>query len=828
MRRILASLLCLPAVASAGWQAVGDVTAVDREPNGVVLHTAQGLVAVIALSPEIVRIRYTPAGHFGRDHSWAVVQRDFGNAKVDIHSDEKQIELVTSSLRVHIERAPLRIETFDVEGRSLDADDAEQGLSHAGASVRVAKRLRDDEHVYGLGEKTGRLDKRGWSLGGYHYTMWNTDTFAYDPSTDPLYVSVPFYLVLRDGRAHGVFLDNAYRSSFDIGKDAQGLLAFGAAGGDLDYYLIAGPEPKAVIERYTALTGRTPLPPRWSLGYQQCRWSYYPESRVRLLADTFRSKQVPADGLWLDIDYQQDFKPFTWNHERFADPKKMIGDLGKQGFHVVTILDAHPTQEPGYRVYDEGVAGDHFVKAADGKVFTGPVWPSQAKQHGGDSAFPDFTRAPTRAWWGRQSKSLLDVGVAGIWNDMNEPAVWIKPTGTMPPDVRHDNDGEPTDHAAVHNVYGMQHTRSTFEGLAALQPDTRPFVLTRSSFAGGQRYAAVWSGDNTSDWMSLRQSLPTLMGLGISGFAFVGADVGGFAGTPSGELFSRWLQAAAFSPFFRAHTEAGTPDQEPWSYGANYEAINRRTIELRYRLLPTLYTVMEEASRTGVPALRALFLEFPDDPNSASRDDEYLLGADVLMAPVLYEGAVEREVYLPPGDWFAYESGVKVAGSRGFKIPVTAESLPMYVRGGAFLFSQPVVQNTGEMSGKTLTVQVYPATKSSGQFYEDDGASLAYRKGAFARRHFSQQRDGDTIRIEVTATEGKYRPATRSLIFALFGRDEAQRVEVGGSAIARIDDTVFDQAETGWTVRAGTLQLKLRDRPEALHLTVIGSKKESP
>jgi len=817
---LFAAVAAMSSAVPAQWHDVGKVSEVLPQKNGALLRAEGGMVAIAALSPEILRVRFTPHAEFAREHSWAVVRRDFGTVPTTVTRQAQHVEVATAALRLRASLEPLRLEVFDAQGNSLDADDAVQGLSSAGAALRVAKRLRDDEHVYGLGEKTGRLDKRGWSGGGYHYAMWNSDTPAWDASTDPLYVSVPFYLVLRNGRAHGVFLDNARRTHFDIGKDARRLLEFGADGGELDYYVIAGPEPKSVIERYTALTGRMPLPPRWSLGYQQSRWSYQPEARVRELADTFRGKRVPADGLWLDIDYQQDFKPFTWNAQRFPDPKRMLGDLARQGFHVVTILDPHPTQERGYRVYDEGLAGHHFVTDAQGKVFAGPVWPSQAAQHAGDSVFPDFTRPATRAWWGGYYKAFTDLGVAGIWNDMNEPAVWIKPGNTMPSDLRHDNDGEPADHAAVHNVYGMQFSRATFDGLAQAQPDRRPFVLTRASFAGGQRYAAVWTGDNTSDWSSLRQSLPMLMNLGVSGFPFVGADVGGFVGVPSGELFSRWLQAAVFSPFLRAHTEIDTPDQEPWSYGAAYEAINRRTIELRYRLLPTIYRVMEAASRSGVPAMRPLMLEFPQDPESATREDEYLFGADLLVAPVLQEAAREREVYLPPGDWYALGSSERLSGPSKQRVPVMPESLPLYVRGGTFLFTQPVVQHTGEMAGQPLTIEVYPAESSQGSLYEDDGATLAYRRGEYARRRFQQQRSDRVVTIEVSAKEGRWRSPPRALIFALQGQGSATRAELNGRALSHRDATDFERSDTGWTVRDGVLLVKLRDRASAIRLTV--------
>jgi alpha-glucosidase len=816
----LATLLALPAALRAGWESIGTLPPAPPAANGIVHRAPGAAVSVTALSPDVVRVRYSPTGSFGRDHSWAVVGRDPAPAQARVVPGPSATEVVTPSLRVRVSLAPFRVAFFDAKGESLDEDDPVRGMAHAGAEVRVWKRLRDDEVVYGFGEKNGRLDKRGWSLGGYHYTMWNTDTYAYDSSTDPLYVSVPFFIVMRNGKAHGVFLDNTFRSTFDVGRESRSLLSFGAEGGELDYYFIQGPHPKDVVARYTALTGRIPLPARWALGFHQCRWSYYPESRVRLLASTFREKRVPADTLWLDIDYQDSFKPFTWDRERFPDPRRMISDLGAQGFRVVTIVDPHPTKEPGYRVYDEGIAGGHFVKNPDGTVFEGPVWPSNAAKNGGNSVFPDFTRAATRAWWGGLYADFLDLGVAGIWNDMNEPAVWIRPADTMPLDVRHDGDGRPTDHREAHNLYGMLNSRATFEGLSRLRPDARPFVLTRSSFAGGQRYAAVWPGDNTADWTSLRQSLPTLMGLGLSGFAFVGSDIGGFAHDASAELYTRWVQAAVFSPFMRAHTEAAAVDKEPWSYGARHEAVNRRAIELRYELLPEIYGVMEEASRTGIPAMRPMFLEFPEDRETWSREDQLFFGPDLLAAPVLREGVVSREVYLPAGEWFDFWTGAPVAGGRAFRVPVTIDSLPIYVRAGAFVFRQPVVQHTGQMPGQPLLVHVYPAARSEGSLYEDDGETMAYARGETARRRFSQTREAGGVTVEVAAIEGRYRPAPRDLELTLVGEAAASRVLADGQALPRVEPAALAGTPAGWTVRDGAVVVKLRDRPEALRLSV--------
>jgi alpha-glucosidase len=803
-------------VVSVGWQSLGAMPSPTWDGKTLFIHSDQGMLAVTPLSDEIIRVRFTTAKSFGRDHSYAIVNRDLGVPDVKVKIGSNSTSLQTASLEVTVQQSPLRISFANAAGEILDADDSQRGIAFSSdGAFRVAKQLRDDEHVYGLGEKNGELDKRGWKLGGYNYVMWNTDTYAYNAGTDPTYVSVPFYMVVRHGQAHGIFLDNTYRSFFDIGHERQDLLTFGAGGGDLDYYFIDGPDPKQVIGRYTMLTGRMPLPPLWSLGYNQCRYSYYPESRVRLLADTFRGKKIPADVIWLDIHYQDNYKPFTWNHERFPDPKKMIRDLGAQGFHVVTIVDPHPKKEKGYAPYDEGIAGDYFVKNPDGSVYEGPVWPSQGEQNPGLSVFPDFSNPAARQWWGSLYKSLLDVGVAGIWNDMDEPSVFDTPSGTMPLDVIFDNDGQPTTHREIHNVYGQLMSRATFEGLSRLRPDERPFVLTRASFAGGQRYAALWPGDNTSDWSSLRQSISTLLGLGLSGFPFVGCDIGGFVGAPSGELYARWLQAGVFFPFMRSHSDLGSPDKEPWSFGYHYEAINKRSIELRYELLPYIYNVMQEASESGVPALRPLFLEFPNDEHVTGTEDEFMFGDDLFVAPVLHEGATELEIYLPQGQWFDYWTGKQFTGGRTIHLPVTLDSIPMFVRGGSFVFRQPVVQSTGQMPGNALRVLVAPARESEASLYEDDGESLAYRNGHYMKRRFHQTSDDSLTTIGISAPEGTYRPAQRDLILEIWSGREPKRVSVkiGGEKtfLPQLAADTLTNSARGWSFADGLLAVKDND-----------------
>jgi alpha-glucosidase len=823
-------LSALPAAAQ--WVAVGAVGAPKRSGATLTFQNARTIVAITAVSPEIVRVRLSPTRTFGRDHSYAVVPHEWDDPGLSVATANGATTMTTRALKVTIRHAPFGVVFADGSGNSLDEDDPTLATMAAGVATRVHKRLRDDELVYGFGEKTGRLNKRAQWLGGYTYMMWNSDSGGYDQGIDPLYATIPFFVVLRQGRAHGIFLDNTWRSVFDVGKSLRGILSFGTDGGELNYYFIDGPTPKDVIRRYTELTGRMPLPPVWSLGFHQCRYSYYPESQVRFIADNFRLRRIPADTLWLDIHYLENYNPLTWDKTRFPDPAKMIADLRQQGFHVVTILDPHPAKKPGWDVYDSGIAGDHFVKRPDGTVYEAPVWPSKSETSPANSVFPDFSRPATREWWGGLYKRLTDVGVAGIWNDMNEPAVFKMPLWTMDLDARHDNEGQPTSHLEIHNVWGQLMTRSTYEGLLKLRPDERPFVLTRATYAGGQRYSALWPGDNQSRWEDLRQSVPMLLNLGLSGLGFVGSDIGGFGESATAELFTRWLQLGVFYPFMRAHTSIDTDNEEPWVYGPAFERINRRAIELRYELLPHVYNEVRLMSETGIPAMRPVFLEFPDDPQTYTLDDEFMFGRDLLVAPVLFEARQEREVYLPKGTWFDVWSGKAHDGGASVRLPVTLESIPVFAREGAFIFRQPVVQHTGQMPGQPLRVMVFPAAESEATLYEDDGHSMAYRGGASLRRRFAQTRTSDTrgtvtLTLDVDAAEGSYRPQARALEWHVHWTGVPQTVRVEGSGTAAMTLTrapsldALAKADAGWTVdEQGFVVIRMQDRFDAFRVTV--------
>ncbi len=711
--------------ASSGYAAVGRMTprGVMRGDDGarewrfVAEDGAEARIALLA--DDIARVRLLQPGA-APAASWAVVDTQRPAVAVDeINEAPGFLRLATDALAVEVGADPLRLACFWPDGAQFAEDDDARGMGAIAplapatppdprlppGSLRCHKRLAPGERVIGAGERAEPLDKRG-----YRITFWNTDPpHPHSLATGAMYSSLPFWTVLRpDGRAWGVFMDSAARSDLDAGASDPTLMSFGVVEGDLTYYLFAGPTPAEVLRQYSALTGRMPLPPRWALGYGQSRWSYSPEAYLRAVAQGFRSRRIPCDHLWLDIDYMDGYRDFTWSPTRYPQPKELLDELRAAGFKVVAIIDAGVKADPTDATFAEGVERDYFTRRPDGSLFTGTVWP-------GASVFADFSRSDVRAWWGERHDSLCEVGLAGIWDDMNEPGLTDmlapgsgSPHGaTMALDAVHQPqgpDGPPLPHARFHNAYGMQMARATREGLERLRPNERAFVLTRSGYAGVQRYAAMWTGDNSSRWEHLRLAVSMCLSVGMSGQPFIGFDSGGFFEAASGELLTRFMQLGALFPFYRNHSAMGTPAQEPWAFGQPWEALCRDAITLRYQLLPYFYTLFEEASRTGAPITRPMLYAFPDDATVAGLDDQFMVGGDLLAAPVLAPAQWQRDVRFPAGVWRDWLTGQRFIGPLTARVESPIDVTPLYLREGAILPLGPVMQYVGELAEEPLTL----------------------------------------------------------------------------------------------------------------------------
>ncbi len=710
-------------------------------PGEVIQHEEQGdaflftcdndvLLKVHVLTDEIIRFRFSTEGRFEDDFSYALSQPLYNKPKeeLDFQDRDTHFRISTSKLTCLIHKQRLLVRILDKAGNILCEDEKgfhwEWNKGSGGDIVKMSKQVQSSEHYYGLGDKSYNLDLRG-----RRFTLWGSDTYGYGKDTDPLYKNIPFYISLQRKVAYGIFFDNTFQSFFDFAHERNNVTSFWSMGGEMNYYFIYGPELLNVTQEYTHLTGKPELPPLWALGFHQCKWSYYPEDKVREITDGFRKNKIPCDAIYLDIDYMDGFRCFTWNKKYFPDPKKMVKELYEDGFKTVVIIDPGIKIDKNYSVYKEAYENDYFCRRADGPLMKGSVWPGLCN-------FPDFTKPVVREWWKDLFKGLIEEdGIRGVWNDMNEPAVFEE--GTFPPDVRHDYDGHPCSHRKAHNIYGMQMARATYHGVKKFAKPNRPFVITRSGYSGLQRYTSVWTGDNVASWDHLTIANIQCQRLSVSGVSFTGSDIGGFIETPTGELFIRWIQLGIFHPFCRVHSSGDHGDQEPWSFGDKYTDLARKFIELRYQLLPYIYTAFWQYVDQGTPMLRPLCYLGQKDSETYYRSDEFALGDHILACPITQEKSDGRWLYLPTGQWYYYWTDDKFSGEEEVWADAKLDRIPMYIRAGAVIPFYPVQQYVGEKTIEELTLHVYYVNgEETSMLYEDAGDGYGYEKGEKNIRKF--------------------------------------------------------------------------------------------
>jgi alpha-glucosidase len=596
--------------------------------------------------------------------------------------------------------------------------------------------IDESTDIYGTGEVTGPLRRNGLTR-----VLYNHDNARYNRNQSDLklYQSHPWVMgVRKDGTAFGVLADNTWRQEISIGKN----ITFQAESAPFRVIIIEKQNPKEVIKALAQLTGTIEFPPLWSLGFQQCSWSYYPDSRVREIADTFRIKQIPCDVIWMDIHYMDAYKVFTFSPERFPNPKQTNKYLHDKGFKSVWMIDPGVKKEEGYFVYDSGTKKDVWVKTADNKDFVGRVWP-------GDCVFPDYTQEKVRNWWAGLYKDFMATGIDGVWNDMNEPSVFRTENYTMPDDNIHlgDDKIKKDVHLRYHNVYGMLMAKASKQGIMKANPDKRPFVLTRANFLGGQRYAATWTGDNASTWEHLKLSIPMSITLGLSGQPFNGPDIGGFALNATPELYGHWVGLGTFYPFSRAHSAINTNNHEPWSFGKEIENVARKAIERRYRLMPYLYTQFYYAATTGIPVMQPVYFADHKDRNLRKEQEAFLFGNDLLIVPKWAENPA-----LPKGKWPTIS--ILPEGTENDKY------LPeVKIRPGAIVPMSKVIQNTTEYSLETLDLYICLDAngKAEGQLYHDAEDGYGYKKGEYALLTIEAEKQGDKVVVKVSDKEGKYK-----------------------------------------------------------------------
>jgi alpha-glucosidase len=650
----------------------------------------------------------------------------------ELGEQNQELWLKTKKIHLKIGIAPFCLSFFNSQGELLNQDDPAFAVSWLGTEVTNYKKVQPNEKFIGLGEKTGNLNRAGKA-----YTNWNTDYFGYGISDDPLYMSIPFYIGIHGKNAYGIFFDNTHKSIFNFGASNNRFIYYSAEDGDIDYYFIHDEAVSGIISAYSLLTGKMEIPPLWALGFQQCRYSYYPESEVITLADTFRNKQMPADVIYLDIHHMEKYKVFTFDGEKFPDPENMIRKLKEKGFKVVVIMDPGIKTDLEYSPYTEGLHKNVFVKYPDGEVYEGQVWP-------GWCAFPDFTHPETRKWWAEKMAFYTELGVDGYWTDMNEPASWGQFTPNL---IEFSYEGEHVSHRKARNIYGMQMARSAQEGSLNQNPEKRSFVLTRAGFAGIQRYAAAWTGDNVASEEHMLAGIRLVNSLGISGVPFAGYDVGGFAGEATKSLFARWMSIATFAPLYRAHSMINSSDAEPWSFGEEVEEISRNYMKLRYRLLPLLYSYFYKSQLDGLPVAESLAISyaFDDKIYETTYQNEYLFCGSLLIAPI--ESTKEiMKVYLPEGEWFYLFNDRKYQGNQEIYVDCPLNYLPVFVKAGAMIPLQEDILNTVQVPAPTLHLHVYAYSEGSDfTFYEDDGSSYEYKAGAFYKRKIRYDAKAETL-----------------------------------------------------------------------------------
>jgi len=757
---VLLMFVCLQSSAQNPVKEIGKVTNVEINNQVVNIITENAFASITVYSANIIRVRIDKQ-KLKPDFSYAVISQPV-KTTVSISQDDTSIFIKTDSIKSVIKKNPFSIIFYTNDGNIINQDEEGLTTSWIGEKVTTYKKMQDGERFIGLGEKTGDLDRKGNG-----YTNWNTDAFAYSVRQDPLYSTIPFYIGIHHDINYGIFFDNTFQSDFNFGASNDRFSSFGAQGGELNYYFIYHKRLADIITSYTSLTGRMKLPPLWSLGYQQNRYSYYPDTEVLRIAQTLREKKIPADGITLDIHYMDNYQLFTWNKERFPDPIGLTNKLKSMGFRTTVIVDPGIKVQSGAPAFERGLKDSVYIKYPDGKFYSGAVWP-------GWCYFTDFTSEKGRAFWRKEVKFFSDNGVSGIWNDMNEIATWGQ---KMPDNVIFDFDGRKASHLEAHNVYGFQMARSSYEGARA-NSNERPFVLSRAGYAGLQRYSAIWTGDNRSEDDHMLLGARLLSSLGLSGVPFTGVDIGGFAGEASPQLYTRWMQLGSFFPYYRNHKQYNSKTAEPWAFGEDALDNLRPYVDLRYKLMPYLYSVFYEATQDGLPVVRSLAIDNTFDPKiyEKSFENQFCFGNSIMVAPVVSTQDFAK-IYFTKTKWYnLYTDSIESGGNEKI-IELTMKELPVYVKESSIIPMQTLVQSTAYNPSDTLILHIYKGNiPNSFIYYEDDGKTFNYEKGDYYKRIISY--DPSQKIIVLDKTEGQFQSKFKNILLVLHGFDSINKLKV--------------------------------------------------
>ena len=789
------------------------ILAIKNYDQYLELDTNAAKYRIFLLNDDIVRIRCTFDEEFEQEASYSLVLTAWEDKMDDLLKGERKrvaaitpnyedlgthFQLTTQNIIINLYKEPFAIVITDKEGNILHSDLKERGyVQDKQGRIYHYSFMKDEDYFYGFGEKAGYLNKKKRRM-----RMHNVDTIGYDSEyTDPLYKHIPFYVKFNNQNniASGIFYHNSYDSVFDMGCERSGYFDkfsyFSAEGGEMDVFFINGPEIKDVIKNYTELTGKTALPTKYSLGYMGSTM-YYTEldkdsdEAILNFLDKCKEEGIPCDGFFLSSGYTTGENGkryvFNWNYDRFKDPKKFVQEMKNKGASLApNIKPGMLTTHPLYKEFDE--AGAYIKDENEDKSITDRYW-------GGPASFVDFTNPKGRELWKKHlTEALVSNGITSIWNDNNEFEI-------NNPEAVCYFEGLKKEVGALRPLLPNLMAFMAKETIAEVAPNVRPYITNRAGFAGIQRYAQTWAGDNNTSWKSLKFNVPVILGMGLSGVANQGCDIGGFFGpAPEPELFVRWVQNGIFQPRFSIHScNTDNTVTEPWMY-PSYTKYIKDAIKLRYKLVPYLYSLLFEASTVGSPVMRPLVYEFQNDQKVLEESFDFMLGSYILVANVLEKGQKTRQVYLPKGaTWFDWNTKQEYQGGQTVDLDVTLDSIPMFFRSGAIIPLSEDLMNIHNDSIETLKFLIEPSEDSSFVLYEDDGTTNNYKNGEYLKTAITVKKDsGVTISFE---KEGKYDQQAKDIAIDLICREIAPvNVSLSGRQIPMfLDKKQWEASQEGW------------------------------
>jgi alpha-glucosidase len=814
-------------VNAQNWSKPGSAVSYNAEGNAVTFQSSSGAKLALKLCNEgVVKIWYSPSGTFKRtNESFAVVNEALGGSgNIAIEDQPSAYELFTPKLRIRINKNPFQLQIFDKYQKLLLSDYKDMGHVHDSSKKVAYKTLRYDEQFFGLGEKGGPINRRGRA-----YKMWNSDKPCYGVNEDPLYKSIPFFL---SSYKYGIFFDNTYKTEFKFGTESNDYYSFEAPDGEMIYYFIFGNDFKEIIEQYTVLTGKPIMPPKWALGFSQSRGMLTNETLTRNLAAEFRKRKIPCDIIYQDIGWVSALQSFDWHKKRYSNPRGMLRSLDSLGFKVIVSQD--PVISQANQMQWKEADSLHFFTTdiRTGKTYDMP-WP-----WGGNCGVVDFTKPEVADWWGRYQQKPINDGVKGFWTDMGEPA-WSNEDAIDRLNMKHHLGM----HNVIHNVYGLTWDKVVKEQFEKHNPDKRVFQMTRSAYAGMQRYTFGWSGDagngnNVLDgWNQMANQIPLSLSAGMGLIPFWATDISGYCGDIKDypamtELYVRWMQFGLFNPLSRAHHE-GNNAVEPWLFGEEAEKICKSAIELKYRLFPYIYTYAREAHDKGLPLMRALFLEYPNDEKAYNENGAFLFGKELLIAPVVKKGAITKQVYLPEGQWIDFKDGKTVyEGEQTITYPAPLDVTPVFVKKGSIVPMMPVMQYLHQKKVYPIRFEIFPANvngQASFELYEDDGETLAYQKDVFAKTTINCQTGANGYDITTAKAENAYQlVGKRNFVLRLHVPAKPRSVIVNDKKINLIDNSRLTANEEkssstqfwSWDAKAGVCSVLLPDTGSANRIRI--------